>query len=160
MVAALNKFINRSSDHCRPFFQLTKKNSRFEWTLECNLTLQELKAYLAKPPLFTSLDVGETLYVYLAVFDHVVSSTLIKDSSGGQTPVFYISKTLLDAKTRYFPVEKLLLALVVLSRKLWRYFLAHPIVVYLEFPLKIILHKPDLSGRISKWVVELGQYDI
>ena len=30
----------------------------------------------------------------------------------------------------------------------------------IEFPLRSILYNPDLSGRISKWAVELGQYDI
>ncbi|GFY95165.1 hypothetical protein Acr_10g0005500 [Actinidia rufa] len=37
---------------------------------------------------------------------------------------------------------------------------AHPISVYPEFPLKAILMKADLTGRLSKWSLELGQFDI
>ena len=40
------------------------------------------------------------------------------------------------------------------------YFQAHPIAVYTEFPLKNILSKADLSDRLFKWAVELGQSDI
>ena len=34
MVAALNRFISRYLDKCRPFFQLLKKSLMFEWTLK------------------------------------------------------------------------------------------------------------------------------
>ena len=54
-------------------------------------------------------------------------------------------------------MEKLVLALVLTSRKLMHYFQTHSIVVYTEFPLKNILSKVDLSSRLLKWVVELGQ---
>ena len=37
MTAALNQFISRSADRCRPFFQLLNKWKGFEWTKECVL---------------------------------------------------------------------------------------------------------------------------
>ena len=37
MTAALNRFISRSADRCRPFFQLLNKWKGFEWTKECVL---------------------------------------------------------------------------------------------------------------------------
>ena len=40
-------------------------------------------------------------------------------------PVYYVSKTLVDAETRYLPLEKLVLALVHTTRKLPHYFQAH-----------------------------------
>ncbi|KAL5547014.1 hypothetical protein UlMin_006701 [Ulmus minor] len=45
-------------------------------------------------------------------------------------------------------------------RKLRPYFQCHPIVVVTTYPLKGILQKPELSGRLTKWVVELSEYDI
>ena len=35
MAAALNRFISRSADRCRPFFLLINKLKGFEWTEEC-----------------------------------------------------------------------------------------------------------------------------
>ena len=43
MTAALNRFISRSTDKCKPFFQLLNKWKRFEWTEECVLAFQQLK---------------------------------------------------------------------------------------------------------------------
>ena len=37
MTAALNQFISRLVDRCRPFFLLMNKCKGFEWTEECNL---------------------------------------------------------------------------------------------------------------------------
>ena len=37
MAAALNRFISRSADRCRPFFLLINKWKGFEWTEECDV---------------------------------------------------------------------------------------------------------------------------
>ena len=72
-------------------------------------------------PVLTAPRPGEDLFVYLSVFEHVVSAVLLRDQ-GVQQLVYYISKTLVDAKTRYLPLGKLVLALVHATRKLPQYF--------------------------------------
>ena len=67
---------------------------------------------------------------------------------------------MLDAEKRYSSMEKLALALVSASRKLSHYFQTFTITVVIEYPLHSILNKSDFSGRVSRWAVELGQYDI
>ncbi|KAL0420496.1 UNVERIFIED_CONTAM: hypothetical protein Slati_3072500 [Sesamum latifolium] len=52
------------------------------------------------------------------------------------------------------------LALVVTVRRLRPYFLSHPIGVKTNTPLNQTLGKPDTSGRLVKWAVELSEYDI
>ena len=49
---------------------------------------------------------------------------------------------------------------MVTARKLRPYFQCHSIKVLTTYPLKNILHKPELSGRLTKWAVELSEYDI
>ncbi|XP_070013132.1 uncharacterized protein [Nicotiana sylvestris] len=46
------------------------------------------------------------------------------------------------------------------SRKLRPYFQCHHISVITTFPLRNILHKQELSGRLAKWAIELSEYDI
>ena len=106
-----------SSDKCRPFFQALKKRSGFEWGAECEQAFEDLKAYLASPPLLTSPSPGDKLTLYLAVSEHAISAVLLKTKDGDQLPIYYISRTLLDAETRYLPLEKLVYALVIASRK-------------------------------------------
>ena len=57
-------------------------------------------------------------------------------------------------------IEKLALALIMTSRKLRPYFQCHPISVVTAYPLRNILHKHELSGRLAKWAIELSEYDI
>ena len=57
-------------------------------------------------------------------------------------------------------MEKLILALVTATRKLRPYFQAHTIEVPIEYPMKQVLHKPETSGRLMKWVIELSEFDI
>ncbi|KAL0447794.1 UNVERIFIED_CONTAM: hypothetical protein Slati_1907300 [Sesamum latifolium] len=58
------------------------------------------------------------------------------------------------------PIEKMALALVVTARRLRPYFLSHPVGVKTNTPLKQTTGKPDTSGRLVKWAVELSEYDI
>lgn len=156
IAAVLNCFISRSLDKCRPFFQLIKKSSKFQWTSDCDRALQQLKEYLSLPPLLSTLKEGEILYLYLAISNHAVSLVLIREKDGQQKPIYYTSKILLAAETRYLPLVKLALALVSASQKLSHYFQTYAIVVITEHPLKALFRKADFSRRISKWVVELG----
>ncbi|KAL5785135.1 hypothetical protein ACOSQ2_007527 [Xanthoceras sorbifolium] len=159
-LAALNRFISKSSEKCKPFFDALRKNKSFDWNQTSEDAFQNIKRYLANPPLLSKPKEGETLLLYLAVSETAVSAVLIREEDGKQLPVYYISKTLLDAETRYTQLEKLALALVTAARKLRPYFQCHTISVLTEFPLKSVLHKPELSGRLVKWAVELSEYDI
>ncbi|XP_072087916.1 uncharacterized protein [Arachis hypogaea] len=69
-------------------------------------------------------------------------------------------KSLQGAELRYPRLEKLALALVFSSRRLRPYFQRHTIIVRTEQPLRQILSKPELAGRLTKWAIELSEFDI
>ena len=73
--------------------------------------------------------------------------------------VYYVSKRLLDAETRYLELEKLTLTLVIASRKLSPYFHGHSIEVLTNYPLGEMLQKPKPLGKLLKWAIKLGQFD-
>ncbi|KAM1257939.1 hypothetical protein ACFX2J_037436 [Malus domestica] len=64
--------------------------------------------------------------------------------------VYYTSKALQDAETRYSNIEKLALALVMSARKLRPYFQAHSIIVLTNHHIRQILQSLDTSGRMIK----------
>ena len=76
-VAALNRFVLRAMDKCLPFFLTLKKS--FEWTAEYQQAFEELKAYLSAPPLLSPLQLGEEMFLYLAVSPATVSAALIRE---------------------------------------------------------------------------------
>ncbi|XP_063942814.1 uncharacterized protein LOC135150442 [Daucus carota subsp. sativus] len=144
----------------REFFAAIKKEQKFEWTTECEAVFLKLKEQLGSPPLLAKPTEGEALILYLGVSEFSISAVLIKEEEQAQQPVYYVSNRLLDAETRYSNMEKLAYALILASRKLRPYFQAHKIEMRTSFPLRQVLHKLEASGRIMKWAVELGQFDI
>lgn len=112
--------------------------------------------YLTTPPVLAKPEEGETMYLYVSVTGSAVSGVLIREERGKQKPIFYISKTLDDAESRYPTLEKLALAVVTATRKLRPYFQSHSISVMTTQPLRNILHSPSQSGKMAKWAVELA----
>ena len=130
------------------------------WTPACEDAFQKIKEQLGKPPLLAKPVDGEVLILYLAISIYSISAVLVREEDSLQSPVYYVSKRLLDAETRYSSMEKLVYALVLAARKLRPYFQAHKIEVRTSYPMRHILHKPEASGRMLKWAIELGQYDL
>ena len=84
MMVALNRFISRSVERCRPFFLLLHKWKEFEWSEECVMAFQELKQYLSHPSIMSSSVVDEVLFAYIAVAQYAISLVLIRVDSGIQ----------------------------------------------------------------------------
>ena len=160
MAAALNRFIFRSADRCRPFFLLINKWKNFECTEECAKAFQQLKDYLARPLIMSSPEPDEVLFAYIAVALYAVSLVLIRVDNGIQRPIYYVSKSLHKAEVRYLPLEKDILAVVLGTPKLPHYFQAHIVVVLTQLLLKTILQSADYTGRIAKWGTILRAFDI
>ncbi|KAM1557532.1 hypothetical protein PS1_041495 [Malus domestica] len=160
-VAALTRLISKATDRCAPFFKVLKGSKKYiTWTDECAKALKNLNDYMSKAHLFSKPEVGDTLIIYLYVSASAVSSILIQNDGNVEWPVYYVSKTLQDAETRYSNIEKLALALVMSARKLRPYFQAHSIIVLTNHHLRQILQSVDTSGRIIKWAIALGEFDI
>ncbi|XP_024004820.1 uncharacterized protein LOC112081977 [Eutrema salsugineum] len=159
-IAALNRFISRSTDKCLPFYQLLRGNKHLEWNEKCEEAFAELKKYLSTPPVLSKPETGETLYLYIAISEFAVSSVLVREDRGEQKPIFYTSKSLDGSEYRYPTLEKFAFAVVISARKLRPYFQSHAIVVLTDHPLRTFLHSPSHSGRLAKWAIELSEYDI
>ena len=61
---------------------------------------------------------------------------MVREEEKVQWSVYYVSKRVLDAENRYPELEKPVLALMVVSRKLMPYFHTHPINVLTNYPLR------------------------
>ena len=160
-LAALGRFISRFTDGLKPFFATLRGVNQAGWYEECDQALVAIKRYLAEPLVLASPKASKTLFIYLAVLDVVVSAALFKDCEDrSQRPVFFVSKSLADAETIYTHLEQAALALQMVAKKLRPYFQAYPIVVLTNLPFRSTIHKPDLSGRMTRWAIELSEYGI
>ncbi|XP_015941178.1 uncharacterized protein LOC107466687 [Arachis duranensis] len=78
----------------------------------------------------------------------------------GKHVVYFTSKVLQGPELRYQKLEKFAYALIVASRMLRPYFQAHTIKVQTNQPMKQILLKTDIAGRMVQWAMELSEFDL
>ncbi|XP_068475223.1 uncharacterized protein [Phaseolus vulgaris] len=159
-LTSLSRFVPKLSERTRPIIKLLKKTTKFEWTDECEQNFQQLKAFLASPPVIQKSNPREPIVVYLAVSNAAVSSVLVQEIEAEERPVYFVSRVLHDAETRYQMVEKVALALIITARRMRMYFQNHKVIVKTNYPIMKILTKPDLAGRMIGWAVELSKFQI
>ena len=122
-MAALNRFLSRLGERGLPFFKLLKKQDKFKWSQEAAKALENLKQHLQSSPILTAPMPGEELLLYIAATTHVVSTAIVVEQNeeghayGVQRPVYFISEVLSESKVRYLPIQKLLYAILITSRK-------------------------------------------
>ncbi|GJV41994.1 reverse transcriptase domain-containing protein [Tanacetum coccineum] len=164
-LAALNRFLAKSSEKSIHFFNtlknIMKENKHeYKWTIKAKEAFQQMKRCIINLPSLTPSFPKETLYAYLTVSKEAVSSVLLTDRKGKQSPIHYVSRTLNEAERNYTPMEKLALSLVHMTRRLRRYFEAHPVKVITNQPIKQILNQTKASWKLEKYVIVLGEYNI
>ncbi|KAJ9566737.1 hypothetical protein OSB04_002703 [Centaurea solstitialis] len=92
----------KSSRKVKEVQRLTGRNQGFAWTDDHDKALQDLKQYMMSPLLLTKPLTVESLQLYIAVSATAVSVVLVREEDKQQHLIYYVSKTLLDAETRFW----------------------------------------------------------
>ncbi|XP_014493263.1 uncharacterized protein LOC106755592 [Vigna radiata var. radiata] len=119
------------------------------WDADCELTFAAVKNLLTNHPVMNRPLPNTELQIYLGVSYEVISAALVQDASEPRL-IYFVSRVLQPAETRYQLVEKVALALLHASRRLHPYFQSHQVVVKIDHPVSKILRKPDIAGRMAQ----------
>ena len=99
--------------------------------------------------------------LYLSTDGTVIGSALVQEFEGKERVIYYLSRRLIDAETRYSAIEKLCLCLYFSCIKLRHYLLsAECAVVCKDDVVRYMLSMPIMSGRIGKWILALSEFDL
>ena len=98
--------------------KLTRKNTPFEWTPECDQSFQGLKRRLTTAPVLTLPNPDESFEVYCDASKKGLGCVLMQN----RNVVAYASRQLKPHK-RTYPTHDLELATVVFALKIWRHHL-------------------------------------
>ena len=159
----IRRFISNLCGKIRAFSPLLKlkADQEFVWGEEQQLALDEIKNYLTSPPVFIPPQQGKPFRLYLSTDGMVIGSALIQEFEGKEHVIYYLSRRLVDAETRYSAIEKLCLCLYFSCIKLRHYFLsAECTVICKDDVVRHMLSMPIMSGRIDKWIVALSEFDL
>ncbi|KAG9458441.1 hypothetical protein H6P81_002949 [Aristolochia fimbriata] len=161
-LAYIRRFILNLAGRCQPFSRLLKKDTSFEWDDSCQNAFNNIKAYLTKPPMLVAPIVDRTLLLYIAAQEKLVGALLAQcNENNKERSLYYLSRTLVGAELNYSPIEKTCLALIFAIQKLRHYLLAHSTnLISRTDPLKYIMSRPILSGRLANWALLLSEFKI
>ncbi|WJX67950.1 hypothetical protein P8452_52368 [Trifolium repens] len=160
----LRRFISNLSGKAQAFSPLLrlKKDDPFKWSEEHQKAFDDIKDYLIKPPVLMPPSRNKAMKLYIATSDKTIGSMLAQeDDNGIENAVYYLSRVLNDAETRYTAIEKLCLCLYFSCTKLKHYIKPVDVYVYSHFDvIKHMLTKPILHSRIGKWALALTEYSL
>jgi ribonuclease HI len=144
------------------FTPLMKKGVPFVWSTACQQAFEKIQLIMTKLPTVCAPVPGRPLRLYLASNNEAIGGLVAQeDEDGTKKPIYYVSRALRDAETRYSGAERACLALIYASQRLRHYFLAHKIQLMTKsHPIRSLLHRPILSGRLAQWLLQLSQYEI
>jgi hypothetical protein len=97
--------------------------------VELQRAFDDIKKYLSLPRVMKAPMVGIPFWLYIVVEDSVVGDVLEQVTDSKEHIITYLSRHLIDAKTRYSFIEKLCLSLFYARSKLRHYLLSSTCIV-------------------------------
>ncbi|XP_076926872.1 uncharacterized protein LOC143590206 [Bidens hawaiensis] len=134
-LVTLNRFLSRIAERTLPFMAVLRrsmKKNKFCWDNEADKAFEELKSHLCELPTMVAPKPGETLILYLSQTDRTISLVLMVERGEAQIPIYFKAETVFLSPCDPRP----------------------------DWPLQQVLMKPEVSGRLAKWAIELGDHAI
>jgi hypothetical protein len=95
-----------------------KNKVEFTWGVDQQCAFDDIKKYLSSPPVMKAPVARILFWLYIAVEDDIVGAVLMQVMEGKEHIITYLSRCLIDAKTRYSFIEILCLSLFYACSKL------------------------------------------
>lgn len=146
------------ANRAQPFNKNLHKGVKCVWNEECQKRIDQIKKYLENPPILMPPILGKPLILYISGTKFSFRGLLDQlDEHEKEREIYYINQTLVSYEVNYTSIEKACLAVVFASQKLQYYMLENIIHLIKKIdPLKYLLGKASLIGRLAKWMMILS----
>jgi hypothetical protein len=160
-VGYYRRFIHEYARTARPLTELLKKDVEYNWTMDRQQAFEELKRRLVTAPILSPPDWAKTFHVTLDASGWCLGAILWQpDEEKRERPIYYASRQMSPAERKYTTTEREALAVIYACKKFRHYLLGYKVVFHTDHDaLKYLINKPDLSGRIARWILLLQEFN-
>lgn len=157
------RFIRDYSKVVSPLTALTKKDTPFQWSSQCQTAFDLLKSRFTSGPILAHFDPARETYLETDASDYAMGTILSQTGEDGLLhPVAFDSRKFLPAELNYEIHDKELLA-IVWSFKRWRSMLlstVEPVKVLTDHQaLTYFMTNKQLTRRQVRWAELLADYN-
>lgn len=162
LVGYYRRFIKDASLWSKPLYELTKKDTLFQWSMAAETAFQQLKSILASPPVLAHYD--PNLEVQLEVdsckFGTGAVLSLLFDEKTTK-PVCYYSQLFNKAEQNYSATEQELLGLVLACKRFRPFIYGKQVKVITDHAaLRQYTTLQNDSHRLARLCLKLSNFDL
>ena len=138
------RFIRDFSKITKPLCNLLHVDQAFEFTSECKVAFEKIKNALVTAPIVVAPDWSLPFEVMCDASDWAVGAVLGQKREKIFHPIYYASKTLIDAQINYTTTEKELLPVVFAFDRFRSYLVGTKVIVHTDHSaIKYLMSKAD-----------------
>ena len=166
LIGYYRKFIPRFSDLSRPLTRLTRHDSKFDWTPQCQKSFNHLRELLMEYPILCYPDPKKGYTVFTDASGIGWSGVLTQeypDEKGRikHHPICYVSGQFRGSQLNWAALTKEAYAIYMSIRRLAFYVSDADVIIKCDhLPLKKFLTKQTLNSKVNNWAVELEQLNL
>ncbi len=132
-----------------------KKDINFEWTPECQESLDILKEKMVTAPILVFPDWSKEFHVHVDASSISLGIVLAQSGKGNiDHPIAFVGRKLSTIEKNYNTTKMEGLAMVYALQKFRHYLLGSHFKMFTDHStLKYLVNKPVLGGRICRWLI-------
>ncbi|KAJ9560618.1 hypothetical protein OSB04_005778 [Centaurea solstitialis] len=155
------RFIKDFSKISKPLCNLLHVDQPFDFTSDCTKAFETLKKALVTAPIVIAPNWTLPFEVMCDASDWAVGAVLGQKVNKIFHPIYYASKTLIDAQLNYTTTEKELLVVVFAFDRFRSYLIGTKVTVHTDHSaIKYLFNKTDAKPRLIRWVLLLQEFNI
>lgn len=160
LISYYRKHIKHFSELAAPLTNLCRKNQKFKWSEETQLSFDTLKQKLITPPILIHPKFEEHFILSCDASDLALGAMLgQKDKEGIIRPIGYFSKKLNPTQCRYTIFEKELMAIVQAIAHFKYYLYGRKFTIRCDnAALTKLSNLQSISDRVARWIAFLSDY--